>query len=172
MPYTIAQFFISDENLLQFRRWVKKPQDCVLNALEILGVLQATPADLMRIAVGDHGLNATQIEEIFTYVYPPHRWRFVRYTNIHTLEQFAYQGLQSSHVVFCGYQKNGFKHVFLIGKTNTGHILYIDPQINEFCPLENAPCYQHIRDAQEYFILQSTLDPVQIQQLQAKQGVH
>jgi hypothetical protein len=172
MPFTIAQFYISDDNLLKFRRLVKKPRDCVINALELLGVLEAVPADLMRIVVGDTGINASQIEQIFSYVQPSARWRFFRYTDIKTLEQFAYQGLQPSHVIFCGYQKNGFKHVFIVGKNHHGQILYIDPQVDAFCPLEQPQCFNYIRDAQEYYILQSTFDLQQIKQLQqAQQGM-
>jgi hypothetical protein len=33
-----------------------------------MGILDATPADLMRIMVGDTGVNAPQIEQIFSYV--------------------------------------------------------------------------------------------------------
>lgn len=163
MVFTIAQFYISDENLLRFRRLVKKPRDCVINALELLGVLQATPADLMRISVGDTGLSADQIEQVFAYVSQPARWRFVRYTNIHTLEAFCYQGLLPSHVIFCGYHKQGFKHVFLIGKNNLGQVVYIDPQVNAYCPLDDPRCFEYIRDAEEYYLLQSTLDAQQVQ---------
>jgi hypothetical protein len=166
MPFTIAQFYISDNHLLTFRRLVKKPRDCVINALELLGVLNSVPADLMRIVVGDTGVGAPQIEQIFSYVQPSAKWRFFRYTDIATLEQFAFRDLQPSHVIFCGYQKNGFKHVYLVGKNHDGKILYIDPQVDAFCPLENAQCFNFIRDAQEYYILQSTLDLHQIQQIQ------
>ena len=169
MPFTIAQFYISDDNLLKFRRLVKKPRDCVINALELMGILDATPADLMRIVVWDTGVGAPQIEQIFSYVQPSAKWRFFRYTDITTLEQFAYQGLQPSHVIFCGYHKNGFKHVFIVGKNHQGQILYIDPQVDAFCPLENSQCFHYIRDAQEYYILQSTFDLHQIQQ--AQQGM-
>jgi len=166
MTFSIAPFYMTDENLHHFRRWVKKPSDCVINALELLGVLQATPADLMRIAVGDSGLSAPKIEETFAYVYPTIRWRFFRYTDIHTLENFCIQGLQPSHVIFCGYNKQGFRHVFLIGKTNTGKVVLIDPQANLFCDLENSDCFENIQDAEEYYILQGTMTTQQQQQLE------
>jgi len=168
--YNIAQFFISNENITNFKRDVKKPRDCVINALELIGILQSSYADIMRIAVGDYGLDTSQIEQIFYYVQSNFRWKFVRYTNIDTLVQFCLQTLQPSHVIFCGYSMivNGtiFKHVFLIGKTNQLEIKYMDPQINAFCNLDEINCYNNIGGAQEYYILQTTADSHQIQQMQ------
>lgn len=89
-------------------------------------------------------------------MYQPVRWRFVRYTNINTLETFSIQQLQPSHVMFCGYQKQGFKHVFLIGKDNAGQVMYIDPQANVYCAVIEPSCFQYIKDAEEYYILQNT----------------
>lgn len=167
--YDIAQFYISDKNLTNFKRYVIKPRDCVINALEIIGILNDTNADLMRIAVGDKGLDAFQIENIFSYVEPSFRWKFVRYSNIKTLEEFCFQVLRPSCVVFCGYSKKNLKHVFLIGKTNQKEIKYIDPQLNLFCNLETKECFRNIRNAQEYYILQTTADKKQVSQIQLKQ---
>lgn len=171
--FEIAQFYISNDNLIRFKREVKKPRDCVINALEIIGILNDVNADLMRIAVGDTGLGTNQIESIFCYVERRFHWRFIRYTNIKTLEDFCLHNLKPSHVIFCGYSKevNGgiFKHVFLIGKTNQLEVLYIDPQINVFCNLGGKACFSYIKDAQEYYILQTSADAQQIQQMQLQQ---
>ena len=163
--YNIAQFYISNENLLNFKRYVKKPYDCVINALEIIGILNGTNADLMRIAVGDTGLDIYQIENIFSYIEPSFHWRFVRYSNIKTLVEFCFQTLKPSMVIFCGYLKGDFRHVFLIGKTNQMEIKYIDPQLNLFCNLKSKKCYTNIHDAQEYYILQTTANQEQVTQL-------
>jgi hypothetical protein len=168
VKYSVSQFYITDENLAKFGRWVKKPMDCVINALEIIGILEKNSADLMRIAVGDVGLQIFQIEEIFKYMYPNFSWQFYRYTNIQTLENFCIHELQPSRVIFCGYNMKGFKHVFLIGKTNNNQILYIDPQVNGLCDLQQAGCFSYIQNAEEYYILQGTTTAQQNLQIQAQ----
>ena len=45
-----------DENINKFGRAIKKPKDCVINALEIIGIINTTDADIMRIVVGDNGI--------------------------------------------------------------------------------------------------------------------
>lgn len=168
MTYLVSQFQISDENLLLFKRFVKKPMDCVINALEILFILEHNSADLMRIVVGDQGITIEQIENIFKYVNPQHRFRFFRYTNIETLSRFCQAELVPGHVIFCGYNMQGFKHVFLIGKNFDGSVMYIDPQQDAFCDLSSEECYGYIKDAEEYYILQSTMSLKQIQQQQKR----
>jgi len=37
MSYQPAQFKMSDQQIFSFKRWVKKPMDCVINALELIG---------------------------------------------------------------------------------------------------------------------------------------
>jgi hypothetical protein len=162
--FQIAPFFITNANLMSFKRLVAKPNDCVINALQLLNILDEKAAHLMRIAVGDIGLTEDQIQETFSYIYPSFEWRFIRYTNIKTLENYCFSELQPSHVIFCGYKKNYFRHVFLIGKDQNNTVVYIDPQINTFCDLKRADCFHFIRDASEYYILQCTANAMQIQQ--------
>lgn len=168
MTYLVSQFQISDENLMLFKRFVKKPMDCVINALELLFILEHNSADLMRIVVGDYGITIEQLEDIFKYVNPQHRFRFFRYTNIETLSRFCQAELVPGHVIFCGYSMKDFKHAFLIGKKLDGSIMYIDPQPDAFCDLSSDECYEHIKDAEEYYILQSTMSLKQIQQQQKR----
>lgn len=156
--YEISSFPISDANIQNFRRWVKKPMDCVINALEIVGIIDQTNADLMRIAVGDFGLNVSQIESIFEYVsaLTPSRfsYKFFRYTNLQSLSNIC-AAMPLNTVIFCGYNKNNFKHVFLIGKTSNSDIIYIDPQYGQLCALNRDPgCLSVIQNAQEYYVLQ------------------
>lgn len=168
--FEIASFFITNDNLTSFKRLVAKPNDCVINALQLLNILDEKAAHLMRIAVGDIGLTEEQIQETFSYIYPTFEWRFIRYTNIKTLENYCFSELQPSHVIFCGYRmynprkKNYLRHVFLIGKDQNNTIVYIDPQINVYCDLKHADCFHYIRDATDYYILQGTANTMQIQQ--------
>lgn len=164
MTFSVSQFHISDDNLLRFRRFVKKPMDCVINALEILHVLDQNSADLMRIVVGDTGLTIDNIQQIFKYMYPQFRFRFFKYTNLQTLGDFCKNELNPGHVLFCGYIMKGFGHVFLIGKNLSGEVLYIDPQVDAYCDLSTNQCAEFIMGAEEYFILQSTTSGQVLQQ--------
>lgn len=156
--FDISVFPITSDSLNKFRRWVKKPRDCVINALEVIGVLDQTNADLMRIAVGDMGLVPEQIAGIFEYMSElagtRFSYRFFRYTDINTLSNVcAHMPINS--VIFCGYNKNNFKHVFLIGKNSVNDLVYIDAQYGKLCSLKSDPhCFDIINNAQEYYILQ------------------
>jgi alpha-tubulin suppressor-like RCC1 family protein len=174
MTFTICEFQISDTNIENFRRWVKKPMDCVINALEIIGVLDQTNADLMRIAVGDYGFSIGQIQAIFKYIWPDYEWRFYSYSNISTLVNYTNNIMTPGNVIFCGYvkkskhtsDKRATSHVLLIGKRLDHKIIYIDPQIDTFCDLNSPECYKYIARADNYFILQSSASIQQLQQMQ------
>ena len=154
MPsFDVAQFQITDDAISKFRRWVKKPRDCVINAMELLNILNAQNADLCRIMVGDTGLQVGQIEDIFSLLEPKFQWRFFKFTKLESLSDFTMNELKPGHSIFCGYLgQEG--HVFLIAKSLDGKILYVDPQVNELCPLDQSTCVKYIDNKQAYFILQ------------------
>ena len=173
----VPQFLITDEHIRSFRRWVKKPRDCVINALEIIGIVDSAQADIMRIMVGDTGVLRNQIEEIFEYNFPEYTWRFRKYKDLESIAKFCVDTLETNHVVFCGYSvhsskinEHGFqyhedRHVFLIGKSSDGRIVYIDPQINTMCDLTDPRCLRLIDMAQRYYMLQTTADAMQTQDI-------
>ncbi len=154
MTFDVAQFNMSDDAIGKFRRWVKKPRDCVINVMELLGILDQQNADLCRIMVGDTGLQVGQIEDIFSLFEPNFKWRFFRFTKLETLAQFTDQELNIGKAIFCGYMgQEG--HVFLIAKSLDGKVMYIDPQINQICSLDQSNCVSSINNKQAYFILQA-----------------
>lgn len=155
MIFSVSEFKISDENLMKFFKLVDKPNDCVINALQIIGILDRLNADLMRIAVGDIGLNDVQIRDIFRVVVPSKQWRFFRYTNVSDLAVFTSHFMKPGHVIFCGYEGPSINHVFLIGKTMSGNALYIDPQAKVVCDLDYQ-CRHFIENKKGYYILQNS----------------
>lgn len=165
MTFTISTFQISDENLSKFKRFVRKPNDCVINALQTLHIIDQRTADLLRIAAGDAGLLREQIQELFSYLYDLYQWRFVRYTNLNTLVDYCTKELPPSRVIFCGYASKADGHVFLIGKDNYRRIVYIDIAHNVVCDLSTRDCFRHIAGAPHYYILQSTAIEFEIQQV-------
>ncbi len=155
MPtFEVAQFNITDDAIFKFRRWIKKPRDCVINAMELLNILNQQNADIARIMVGDKGLTIDQIEQIFSLIEPNYTWRFYRFTKLETLAEFTNNKLNPSNAIFCGYLGEQGRHVFLIAKNIDGDVLYIDPQVNELCNLEESTCIKFINNNQAYFILQ------------------
>ena len=163
MSYQPAQFKMNDQQIFSFKRWVKKPMDCVINALELMGALDGRNADLMRIAVGDKGLQKDQIESMFSYLFPTNKWDFFGYTDIKLLEHFTMNIMEPGRVIFCGYYGHNVSvnaqigHVFLIGKDSAGNVLYMDPQVGAngiICNLMEPTCYSHIQNKNQYFILQ------------------
>lgn len=61
----------------------------MLNALELIGILPSKEADLMRIVVGDVGINIDQIEHIFEYCWSKYRWHFRKVQTLSTILDFA-----------------------------------------------------------------------------------
>lgn len=150
--YHIQEFKFSDANINSFVRSIVKPQDCVINAIELLGVLDPRSADIARIMVGDTGVSKDQIEQIFNYVIPHANFIFDRLQNMRELMDFT-KSMKSSHAILCGYTG----HVFLIAKKNDGTVWYIDPMVNQICELSKPNCLMYIDNKQDYYALISDL---------------
>tara|TARA_Y100000592_G_C5465742_1_gene316589 strand:- start:202 stop:846 length:645 start_codon:yes stop_codon:yes gene_type:complete len=158
----IHQFGFSDININVFKRGLKKPKDCVINAMQMLGIIEETPADLMRVLVGENfGITKEQLQSCFEILYRKENlsWRFETYTNITTLSNFVKDKLSPSRAILCGYDN---KHVFLIAKSENGEMFMIDPQLdlpNNMCSLSHGEsrdkCFDLIGNKEKYHILKS-----------------
>jgi hypothetical protein len=136
----VAQFPITNEQLTNIQRTVVKPRDCVVNAMEIIGIADSRSADIMRIMVGDVGVQAEQIEDIFQFLFK-RPFVFTYDSDINKLSNYVAENLKINHVIFLGvHYINGDKHVFLIGKDMNGGIIYIDPQNPLLCDLRYQEC--------------------------------
>lgn len=144
-------FPITDENIYEFKRFIKKPMDCVINALQIIKIVDEYTANIMRICVGDYvGLNANQIQDILT-LHNKKRYIFTEYLTNDKFAMAVNEDLPNGHVLFATGKMQGmnFGHAFIIGKTLDNKFLYIDPQIEEhdlannsgiFCDLSHEKC--------------------------------
>jgi hypothetical protein len=148
--FQIAQFNFSNDSITNFKRWVKKPRDCVLNTMELLGILDSHTADIARIIIGDIGVEIRHIEQICELVYPEYKCNFYKFTNLKTLTDFTSKQMEYSNAIFCGYQG----HAFVVAKYDNGNVYYIDPQINTICNLDDKNCFKHIANKDAYFVLQ------------------
>lgn len=191
--YVIAEFRITDQHLQNFKRLIKKPMDCVINALEIIGVIDNTHADIIRICMGDVGLSSYQITEIFQYMKPKYQWDFMR-IKLKALIEYCQKNLKRGHVLFCGYEapytvdvqirrdiktsskknkscpivtrtrtKDSRRHVFLIGKSSDGKLVLIDKSIPVVCDLSDPLCEKHLITATSFYILKCLKIPTPMQ---------
>ena len=154
--YILTQFRINDAQIQLFNRKVISPQDCVINAMQIIGMLDIYTANLLRITlVGQYGIDQPQIEKIFILYYG-FTFKFDPVTSFQEFSNDITRCLQVGHVAFAGYQSvNGTKHVFLIGRKTDGHFYYIDPQINQICNLADPQCLHYIAGKSFYYLLKN-----------------
>jgi hypothetical protein len=162
----LFQHQITNENISQFQRYVHAPKDCVINAMHIIGLLDNFTSNLIRLTcVGKEGLEIDQIQKIFTLFSiingNAHEFLFLEapaadgMSHAKMFEKVVIERLKPEHILFCGYEKNGFKHVFLLGRYLDGRIMYIDPQVDGgvICDINNDKCFSYISGAQKYYIL-------------------
>ena len=145
---TLSQFKISDENIMNFKRYIKSPMDCVINALQLMGILDIVTSNMLRIScVGTNGFEKDQIEKIFI-LYVGVNFEFKSTKDFNEFANTIENKLLPGHVVFAGYTG----HVFILGRHLDGKIMYIDPQIDTICYINT--CQDLIRNGgKEYFIL-------------------
>lgn len=151
----VAQFIIQNSYIAKFRRWVKKPKDCVINAMQLLNILDEQSADIARIFIGDTGVQKEQIEQVFSLIQQLHEWKFLQVNSLNDIREITNNILKPSHAFFCGYVEKNEGHVFLIAKDDSNKVFYIDPQVNEVCDLNK--CSNYILNKDGYFILHAKL---------------
>ena len=145
----LSQFAITDANLAQFNRRFTSPMDCFINALQIMGVLDDRSANIMRIStIGRVGFTKEQIEMIFSFTYLTN-FDFKSTLDYDEWARWIHTYLTPGNVVFAGYTG----HVFLIGRRTDRTIIYIDPQVGQFCNLDTPECQQYVRDKRQWYLL-------------------
>ena len=149
----LSQFRISDDNIMNFRRHIQSPMDCVINALQLMGVLDTLSSNILRIScVGKNGFEKEQIEKIFI-LYAGVNFEFKSTKNFDEFAKNIEIQLSPGNVVFAGYSG----HVFIIGRYFSGQIVYIDPQLNTICDV--LECQEIIKNGgTEYYILFNSKD--------------
>jgi len=159
----LSQFAISDQNITEFKRYVKKPMDCVINTLQIFGILDNISANIIRIScVGENGFTTEQIEKIFILVLG-NKFHYKSITNYDDFVRIIEETLSPGYGVFAGYADT-YGHVFIIARRLDGVIMMIDPQSNMICEINN--CQNKIPRETTYFLLYHS--PKKMSELQLK----
>jgi hypothetical protein len=162
----LSIFPVSDSNITNFTRYLALPNDCVINALQIMNAIDEKTANILRVSTLGKPFSKEQIELIFIYALN-HNFNFMSFdsyeTWIKTIENFLAPG----YVAFAGY-KGISGHVFLIGRYTNGAILLIDPQINAFCNLLDPECSKYINtyEIKEWYLLNNSTDTLTPEQQQ------
>ena len=168
MIRNISKFVIADKNIETFFRIVSnnKNNDCVINAMQIIGILDSFSANVCRITslTEENGMmNSEQIAKIFSLKYD----KLYKFTRVATKYEIFCNLIitnlnHSSNIVFCGYKgSDNIGHIFLIGYRNDKRFQLIDPQIKTsepvICHAENfAPCFEnYIGNKENYYLLKN-----------------
>lgn len=163
----LSQFTMTDENIKNFKRFVKSPRDCFINAMQLMGMIDVFSANILRISfAGELGFKKEQIELIFTLkTSKPFKFYQMNYENF---SDTIKNTLEAGKVVFAGFTG----HVFLIGKTYNGDILCIDPQTEiGICNLSDENCEKLIQNKGDYFLMYHTETLLSKDELR-KLGIH
>jgi len=122
---TVACFPINHE--VNFRRLFRSPMDCVISALQYIGVLDSDAGNIMRITtVGSVGITQEQIEMIFAIKYRCN-FNFKGFTDFNEFARIIVT-LPIGNILFAGYKTlTNVKHVFIFVNLD-GRIFYMDPQ--------------------------------------------
>jgi len=148
----LSQFTMTDEKIQNFKRFVKAPSDCFINAMQLMGMIDNTAANILRISyAGEIGFEKEQIELIFT-LKTSKSFKFYK-MDYEIFSNTIKDKLKAGHVVFAGFTG----HVFLIGKTYNGDILYIDPHTEVgICNLSDENCEKIIQNRDNYYLMYHT----------------
>jgi len=152
----IAKYRINPETIFKIQyvpRLNPSNVDCVVNAMEILGILSREEAGLVRQRIGG-GISPQHFLQKFKEKNPEYNYDFIQ-ISMRELIPWIINEMPSLSMIFCGYlHHNDIGHVYLIGKDNKGKIFLFDPQLNpSICSLETDACFSYIANKSSYFIL-------------------
>ncbi|NDE17555.1 GNAT family N-acetyltransferase [bacterium] len=165
--WSLVRFTLSQEKITRsfLKRLVRKPMDCVVNALQVLGLVDEKQADLMRILITPAGIDTTQLLDMFRVLDDANEYRLRRFNDFQGLLGHI-QSLGAREGVFAGYRTHpggpplgspepGQKrHAFVIGRGDDGHLYLVDPQADALCDLEDAAQCADLIQADFYYVLE------------------
>lgn len=157
----MSQFPMSDNNIVGFKRFINSPMDCVINALQLFGLLDTVSANLLRIpaSLQDTGFSKEEIEMIFI-LFMGNNFTFTLTKNFQEFATYIETFLNPGYAIFAGYTG----HVFILARHLNGEIMLIDPQEPIYCNINN--CQDKIRTGSNYFLLFNSVEKLSKSQLQ------
>ena len=157
--HLIAQYEITSQtiyNIENVPRLNPSNVDCVVNAMEILGILSSQEAGLVRTNIGSvGGIHPEHFLEKFREVNPEYNFNFEQISINELIDWINSIEMPPLSMIFCGYRDyNNVSHVYLIAKDFNGNKFLLDPQLNPpICNLSNVNCFAYIAGKHSYYIL-------------------
>lgn len=131
--YLYARWQLNQYNFLQFMHI--NNIDCVINALQLVGVFTAEEAARERnilIANGVRGLPFSSLSGLLNNRLPMYNFHFYLTDNMVPLNE-AIDELRPGECLISGWLSGGSGHIFTIYRHEDGTVYLIDPQLNEYC---------------------------------------
>lgn len=140
-------YAIRNDSLTAVQRLNPKPRDCVINAMEFFGMLNASEAGIARAFVGDEAIMPERVLEAFNVVNSPFTHSWLRIPNSRSFDL-----LPPSHAMFVAITFSGgsVSHAIVIAKGNDGVVYVIDPQRKEDLGIPGRFVNQFVYQLDEY----------------------
>jgi hypothetical protein len=162
----LSQFPITDDQILTFSRIKGSPADCFISALQILNLIDAKTANIMRISkAGTIGFSIDEIEKIMISLYG-YNFKCSVATDTASFTNAIDTILKKGHAVIAGHMKP-LGHIYLIGRTMEGVLMLIDPQLNALCDLSNPECNSYILSKELHVLLFNSQEELTLKQMEA-----
>ena len=166
---SLSSFAFSQTIIANFRRRFATPMDCVITALQMIGLVNRFTAEIMRIScMGKLGISTETIENIFIIAFK-RNFNFMKISSYEMFLRELTSRLQCNNVAFCGYKNpDNSNHVFLICREACGNLTLIDGTIATNCQLSSPLCSSLLTGKINYYILynsQTSLTDGQIESL-------
>lgn len=164
----LSLFYILDENIRGFIRYLKSPNDCFINALQVFGLLDTLCANIMRISSTGRVTGFTKEEiEAVCILLTGFNFDFINSSDYNQFEQTIASSIRPNYGVLAGYSDSFSKHVFIIAISSSGEIILIDPQLNYLGNYIDARNSIYAPGRSYYLLFQSSqkLTPDQIRSL-------
>lgn len=103
------------------------PNDCVINAMEVIDLITPEVAAMMRIIKRERPIDSNEVEAMFGIA----SLGSVKYTfKLFDIREFDFNKLRNGYCMYMMYQSpaGGIGHVFVIAHWD-GQLIYIDPQL-------------------------------------------
>ena len=154
----IAQFYIRHQPH-DIPRVCSTHHDCVINAFEILNIIDEKKAiQLRRYITNRNTLHGLTIDELIAVINNEADSRkidynfYVKQDEIQNIMNYANNYLLPSHAIILlfGFENQG--HVILIAKNNDNRLTLIDLQERfAYCPLQNKECLEYLFDKKKNY---------------------
>ena len=169
---------MDDNFILQFKRMTRHPNDCVINAMEVMGLMSSDSAAFLRFMKRTNKssinrmkppqgkpMSQEEIMGLLTICYPEKSFRFGVFKSNQYKELFV-DTIKTMPNGFAtiAYQifKSGLGHAFVIGKSIQGLFYLIDAQRFTkppfMCELSQDECYDYLTEKQNSVTLIVTIE--------------